>query len=126
MSKIERPLSPHLQVYRPQLTSMLSILHRISGFGLAVGGLLMTWWLIAAAAGDGAFATFHVFAGSPIGQIMLFGWLFALIYHLLNGIRHLVWDAGKWLDLKSAYASGYAVTALAILLTALIWLRAGA
>ena len=83
-----RPLSPHLQVYKPQLTSMLSILHRITGFGLAVGAVMGTWWLVAIMSGTSAYECFHDFAKSFIGQLMLFCWLYAFVYHFLNGIRH--------------------------------------
>lgn len=125
MSNNARPLSPHLQVYRWQLTMALSILHRITGFGLALGAPLMVWWLVSITKGPESFAAFHDFTGSLIGKLMLFGWLYALVYHFMNGIRHLVWDTGRWLTLKSAYASGYAVCALSVIVTALIWFCAG-
>ena len=88
-----RPLSPHLQVYRPQWTMVLSISHRITGVGLSLGTLLLVYWLAAAAAGPEAFETAQEVIGSWIGRLFLFGWTFALFYHLCNGIRHLVWDA---------------------------------
>lgn len=122
----QRPLSPHLQVYRPQLTSVLSILHRITGFGLAMGAPLLLWWLVALTQGPESFAAFHAFTGSLAGKAMLFGWLYALVYHFLNGIRHLVWDTGRWLTLKGAYASGYAVVVLSVIVTGIIWFCAGA
>ena len=112
-----RPISPHLQVYRPQLTSVLSILHRITGVALAVGTILLVYWLIAAAAGPEAFATASAFIGSWLGRILLFGWTFALYFHLTNGIRHLFWDAGFGFELKTVYASGWTVVALAAVLT---------
>jgi succinate dehydrogenase / fumarate reductase cytochrome b subunit len=114
-----RPISPHLQVYRPQLTSVLSILHRITGVALAVGTILLVYWLIAAAAGPEAFATASAFIGSWLGRILLFGWTFALFFHLTNGIRHLFWDAGFGFELKTVYASGWTVVALAVILTLL-------
>ena len=118
----KRPLSPHLQVYRPQLTSILSILHRITGFALFAGTLLMTWWLMAAAAGPESFAKFHsMFIDCWIGKFMLFGWTWSLCFHLLNGIRHLIWDMGKDLDIKSVYRGGWAVMIISILLTAAVW-----
>lgn len=125
MQNNTRPLSPHLQIYRWQLTMFLSILHRVTGFGLAVGAAMLCWWLMAAAAGPEAFAQFHAFAGSWIGKVMLFGWLYALVFHFLNGIRHLVWDTGRWLTLGGAYGSGYAVFFGSIVFTVLIWLCAG-
>ena len=112
-----RPISPHLQVYRPQLTSVLSILHRITGVALAVGTILLVYWLIAAASGPVAFASAEALIGSWIGRILLFGWTFALYFHLTNGIRHLFWDAGFGFELKTVYASGWTVVALAAVLT---------
>ena len=112
-----RPISPHLQVYKPQLTSVLSILHRITGVALAVGTILLVYWLIAAAAGPEAYATAQALIGSWLGRILLFGWTFALFFHLTNGIRHLFWDAGFGFELKTVYASGWTVVALAAVLT---------
>ncbi|MEK9900501.1 MAG: succinate dehydrogenase, cytochrome b556 subunit [Rhodospirillaceae bacterium] len=121
MATDNRPLSPHLQVYRPQLTSVLSILHRITGVGLAVGTLLLVWWLVAAATGPTAFDTVQSFIGSIVGRLLLLAWSFALYYHLCNGIRHLVWDAGKGFELGTAYASGWLVVIAAAGLTAISW-----
>ena len=112
-----RPISPHLQVYKPQLTSVLSILHRITGVALAVGTILLVYWLIAAASGPEAFASAEALIGSWLGRILLFGWTFALYFHLSNGIRHLFWDAGFGFELKTVYASGWTVVALAAVLT---------
>ena len=112
-----RPISPHLQVYKPQLTSVLSILHRITGVALAVGTILLVYWLIAAASGPVAFASAEALIGSWIGRILLFGWTFTLYFHLANGIRHLFWDAGFGFELKTVYASGWTVVALAAVLT---------
>lgn len=122
MTSQNRPLSPHLQVYRPQLTSVLSILHRATGIALAVGTLLLVWWLVAAGLGPDAFANAQAFLGSWIGRLLLFGWTFALQYHLCNGIRHLFWDAGKGFELPAAYASGWAVVIVATVLTGLSWI----
>ena len=94
MASQNRPLSPHLQVYKPQMTSLLSILHRLTGVGLGLGMLLLAWWLIAAALGPEAFQAAQGIVGSVIGRVILFGFTFAFFYHLANGIRHLVWDAG--------------------------------
>jgi succinate dehydrogenase / fumarate reductase cytochrome b subunit len=90
----ERPLSPHLSIYRPMMTMMMSIVHRITGFGLYFGTLLMAWWLIAAASGPNAYATFGWFMSSWFGRLILFGYTWALIHHMLGGIRHLIWDTG--------------------------------
>jgi succinate dehydrogenase / fumarate reductase cytochrome b subunit len=117
----KRPLSPHLQVYRWQLTMVMSILHRITGAALSVGTLMLAWWLIAAMMGEGAYNIAMDFAHSPLGIFMLFGWSAALYYHLFNGIRHLFWDTGRLLKLKDAYLSGYIVLLLTILATAATW-----
>ncbi len=116
-----RPLSPHLQIYRPQITSVLSITHRMTGVALAVGTLLLVWWLAAAALGEAAYARVGAFIDSPIGLLLLFGWSLALFYHLGNGIRHLFWDAGRGFDLPTAEKSGYAVIAFALAATLVAW-----
>lgn len=90
----QRPLSPHLQIYRPMLTMMMSIIHRITGASLYFGTIILAWWLVAAASGPSAYATFEVFIGSIIGRVILFGYTWALIHHMLGGIRHLIWDLG--------------------------------
>jgi succinate dehydrogenase / fumarate reductase cytochrome b subunit len=122
--EMERPLSPFMfpMWYRFQITSALSILHRFTGIALAVGSILLAWWLIAVAAGGDAFGVTHAFIVSPIGLLMLFGWSVAFFYHLLSGIRHLFWDAGYGFEIRSAYRSGYAVLAGTVVLTALVWL----
>jgi len=117
MPTAARPLSPHLQIYRRQLTSVLSILHRITGVALALGAVLLVAWLIAAAMGAGAFDGAQAFAGSWLGRLLLFGWAFALFYHLANGVRHLAWDAGLGFDLRSVYATGWTVVVVAVVLT---------
>ena len=117
----QRPLSPHLQVYRPQLTSMLSILHRLTGIALAGGTLLLVWWLIAAATGPDAYGQVQYCMGTWLGRLLLFGWSFSLFYHLCNGIRHLVWDAGWGFELRTAYASGWLTLLGATLLTLGAW-----
>lgn len=120
--KAARPLSPHLQIYRPQITSILSILHRITGIALSVGTLMLTWWLLAAAAGPDYFATAHGFITSWFGWLLLFGWSVALFYHLANGIRHLAWDAGWGFEIPQVYTTGYAVLAATAILTAIAWI----
>lgn len=121
MATDNRPLSPHLQVYRPQLTSVLSISHRITGIVLSVGSIVVVLWLLALASGPERFEQMNSALGHPVGLIGLAVWSFCLFYHLLNGIRHLFWDAGWLLDLRGAYASGWAVVILAVILTAGIW-----
>ncbi|WP_114394991.1 succinate dehydrogenase, cytochrome b556 subunit [Oleisolibacter albus] len=120
----QRPLSPHLQVYRLPLPAISSITHRITGIGLTVGTLVLAWWLIAAASGPDAFATVQGFLGSVIGQLLLLGWTWALWYHTLNGIRHLVWDTGKGLELGAAYRGGYISYGGSVALTILTWIAA--
>lgn len=118
MSESSRPLSPHLQVYKPQLTSMTSIFHRGTGLFLALGTVALAAWIMAAAAGPEALSQFNACAGSWFGSLLLLGWAFSIFYHLCNGIRHLFWDAGMGLGLDTAYRSGYAVIAGAVILTA--------
>ncbi len=121
MSKKTRPLSPHVQIYRLQWTMLLSITHRITGVALAIGSLLLIYWLAAAASGPEAFASAQTIVGSVVGRLLLFGWSFALFYHLCNGIRHLFWDAGHGYELTTAYRSGLAVIAVSLALTLLTW-----
>jgi succinate dehydrogenase / fumarate reductase, cytochrome b subunit len=121
---LNRPISPFMFPvwYRFQFTSALSILHRLTGIGLAVGSILLAWWLISVAAGGAMFQTMHAFLTSPVGMLLLFLWSVAFFYHLCNGIRHLVWDAGYGFELNTAYRSGCAVIAMTSLLTVLTWL----
>ena len=116
-----RPLSPHLQIYRRQLTSVTSILHRFTGIGLAIGLLYLVCWLTAAASGLEAFDQLQSFSGSIIGRLLLLGWTVAVFYHLLNGIRHLAWDAGWGFELPAAYKTGYAVLIGTAVLTIAAW-----
>ena len=104
-----RPLSPHLQVYRPQLTSVLSITHRASGVVLTTGTIILALWLISMAIGPETFAIMAAIVGHPLGQFVLFGYSFALFYHACNGIRHLGWDIGLGLTIPYVYRSGYVV-----------------
>src|SRR2546430_1456416 len=121
---MERRLSPFMfpTWYRFQITSVLSILHRLTGIALAIGSILLAWWLVAVAAGGKVFAATHAFIASPIGVVLLFGWSVAFFYHLCSGIRHLAWDAGYGFAIASTYRSGYAVLAATIVLTVLAWL----
>ncbi len=100
---------------------VLSILHRITGVALAVGTLLLMWWLIAAAAGPEAFDLAQAFVGGWFGRLLLFGWTVALFYHLCNGVRHLLWDAGWGFEIPQVYASGWAVLVIAALLSVASW-----
>ncbi len=129
MAQRERPLSPHLQVYRWQITMTMSILHRATGCALVVGALGLAWWLLAIAAGGDHYANIAACQASPLGHVVLFGFTASLVYHLFNGIRHLLWDAGLGFDIPAVYKSGYTVVALTVIVTAAIWffaLRGGA
>ncbi|MEM7641870.1 MAG: succinate dehydrogenase, cytochrome b556 subunit [Pseudomonadota bacterium] len=114
-----RPLSPHLQVYRPQLTSVTSILTRITGNALILAGLMITWWFVAAAAGPEAFATADAFLTSWFGKLVFLGSIWALWYHTLAGIRHLVWDQGYGLEVETAEKLGWAIIGGSVVLTLL-------
>jgi len=119
-----RPMSPHLQIYRPQMTSMLSIVHRLTGIGLALGAVLVVWWLLAAATSAEYFTIVDGLLTSWIGYLVLLGSTWALAYHLLNGIRHLVWDMGYGFEIETAERSGMAVLIGSGVLTVLVWLLA--
>lgn len=121
MANVERPISPHLGIYKPQITMVTSITHRITGVALGVGTLLLTWWLIAAATGPEAFETVNAFISSWFGRLVLFGFTWALFYHLCNGIRHLFWDAGKGFELTTMRKSGMAAIICSVILTVLTW-----
>lgn len=118
---VRRPLSPHLQVYAPQLTSMLSIMNRVTGIATSIGTLLLVWWLAAAASGPVAFAHVQGFIGSWLGMFMLFGWTASLFYHLFGGLRHLAWDAGYGFELPQTHASGWAAVIASMVATLLVW-----
>ena len=122
MTTGERPLSPHLMIYRPQLTSVLSITHRLTGVALVGGTALLTWWLVAAALGPGAFEVVQAVLGHWLGRLVLLGWTYALFYHLCNGIRHLFWDAGYGFELPTLYATGWLVMGAAAVLTLVAWI----
>lgn len=118
-----RPLSPFMigPYYRPQLTSMLSILHRLTGVGLSAGAVLLVWWVAALASGPWTYAAFAHHVNAWYGQVLLAGWSWSLMYHLCNGIRHLFWDLGYGYRIPVAYRSGYAVIIVSVLLTAAAW-----
>jgi succinate dehydrogenase cytochrome b subunit len=117
-----RPLSPHLQIYKPMLTMMMSIVHRITGAALYFGFLLLAWWLIAAASGPNAYGIFVAFIGSLIGRLILFGYSWALIHHMLGGIRHLIWDTLHGFEPAEREILTLATLAGSIVLTLLLWL----
>lgn len=125
MTTNERPLSPHLSIYKVELPMMLSGLHRITGIALSVGSLLLVAWLESAVYSAEAFATLNRFLGSFIGQLVLFGWTFSLIYHSVSGVRHLLWDTGRLLEVKQIHSSSKVVVAITVVLTVLAWILAG-
>jgi succinate dehydrogenase / fumarate reductase cytochrome b subunit len=116
-----RPLSPHLQIYKPMLTMMMSIVHRITGSALYFGMLLLAWWLIAAASGPNAYAYVEWFMGSLIGRLMLFGYTWALLHHMLGGIRHLIWDTGHGLEPAEREMLTLATLIGSIAFTLILW-----
>ena len=118
MATVDGPLSPHLQIYKPQLTSILSITHRGTGIFLSFGALLLGFWLLAIAAGPDVYALLSTHAAAWYGQLILLAFAFSLYFHLCNGIRHLFWDAGLGLEIETTYKSGYAVILVSLLLTA--------
>ncbi|MFB3101290.1 MAG: succinate dehydrogenase, cytochrome b556 subunit [Gammaproteobacteria bacterium] len=119
MATDNRPLSPHLQIYKPQLTSVLSITHRGTGVFLTVGAFFLTFWLLALADGPERFAQLQAYLTSWYGQCLFYAFVFSLYFHLCNGIRHLFWDVGLGLDIDVVYKTGYAVVAVSVIFTLL-------
>jgi len=120
----ERPLSPHLQIYRPMLTMMMSIVHRITGAALYFGAILLVWWLTAAATSDEYFAMVQSFFGHWFGRTLLLGFTWALVHHAIGGLRHLLWDTGRGFDLKQVEWMARANLAGSIVITLLLWIVA--
>jgi succinate dehydrogenase / fumarate reductase cytochrome b subunit len=118
-----RPTSPHAQIYRWQIGNTLSILHRITGAALAVGLVALSYWLVSLAGGPDAYATAARFFRNPLGLAILLGWTFSFLFHLLNGVRHLFWDAGRGFERTQRHASGWAAVfgAVALTLCAVAW-----
>src|SRR4051812_25595981 len=121
-ARIERPLSPHLQTYRWTLTMALSIVHRVTGLALYFGTLLLAWWLIAAASGPGAYAYVQAFTSSLIGKLIVFGYTWALLHHLVSGLRHFVWDLGYGFKANEREAMTWGALLAGISLTVLVWI----
>jgi len=121
----ERPLSPHLQIYKLELPMVLSGLHRITGIALAAGTILLVGWIASAAHSAEAYAGMSHFLGGFIGQFVLFGWAFSLIYHTISGVRHLIWDTGRLLEIEQIDRSSVIVLGLSIVLTLVAWFLAG-
>ena len=124
MATRERPLSPHLQVYRWQITMTMSILHRVTGVVITVGAFALACWLLALAAGGEHYVRAAAMLASPLGKLVLFGFSLSLVYHLLNGIRHLLWDMGWGFEIPEFYRSGWTVVVLTIVFTVAIWFAA--
>ena len=118
---VRRPLSPHLQIYKPQITSALSIFHRITGVALSVGTILLVWWLVAAATSDRSYANVAAVVHSWLGHLVLFGWTAALWYHFANGVRHLAWDFGYGFELETVHTTGRIVLIATAILTLATW-----
>ena len=117
-----RPLSPHLQIYRPQINMVMSVFHRLTGSALYFGALLIAWWLIAAATGPDYFAFVNGLFATWVGMIVIIGYTWALIHHMLGGLRHLLWDTGTGLDIASVNLLSWGTIGLSLLLTAGLWL----
>lgn len=120
-SSRQRPLSPNIQLYRPQLTSVLSILNRFTGVLLSVAAIALVLWLLAAAAGPQSYAAVQTAFASWVGRVILFGCTFAFFLHFLGGIRHLVWDTVHGFELRTIYMSGWIVVAASVVMTAVAW-----
>jgi succinate dehydrogenase / fumarate reductase, cytochrome b subunit len=121
MASAQRPLSPHLQIYKPQITSVMSISHRMTGVILSGGAVALVFWLLALASGPEAFEVAQTVFGSWFGYLCLFVWSFSLFYHLANGIRHLVWDMGYGFEIPQFYASAWVTVGVSVGLTILAW-----
>jgi succinate dehydrogenase / fumarate reductase, cytochrome b subunit len=126
MSARPRPTSPHAGIYRWQIGNTLSILHRVTGAALALGLIALSYWLVSLAGGPDSYVSAARFFESPTGLIVLLGWTFAFLFHLLNGIRHLFWDAGRGFERTQRHASGWAAVfgAIALTLCVAAWVRA--
>jgi succinate dehydrogenase / fumarate reductase cytochrome b subunit len=120
-SRSARPLSPHLQVYRLQINMVMSMLHRVTGAALYFGTVLLAWWLVAAAAGPQYFAYVNSMLGNPLGKLVLVGYTWALLHHMLGGLRHLIWDTGRGLSIPTVNALSWLTILASVVLTALVW-----
>ncbi|HET6927148.1 MAG TPA: succinate dehydrogenase, cytochrome b556 subunit [Hyphomicrobiaceae bacterium] len=118
---VERPLSPHLSIYKPQINMVMSILHRLTGAALYFGTLLLAAWLIATAMGEVQFTYVNALFAHPLGQLILFGYTWALAHHMLGGIRHLIWDMGRGLQIWQVNVLSWLTILCSIALTVAIW-----
>lgn len=119
-----RPLSPHLQVWRWHVTMLTSILHRATGVGLYVGALVAAGWAVALASGPGPYGTYMALLGSPLGRLVMFGFTVAIFYHLANGVRHVIWDFGAGLSIKTANFTSVVVIAFSLVASVAVWVIA--
>ena len=121
MAKENRPVSPNIQIYRPQLTSVLSILNRMTGAALSLGAVMLVAWLVAAASGPAAYGAVQKILASWIGRLFLFGFTFSFFMHLCGGIRHLLWDTVHGFELRAIYLGGWLAVAASVALTIVAW-----
>lgn len=121
MNQTQRPLAPHLQIYRPQITSILSILHRLTGIFLTSGTLALVIWLSAIAEGKFSYETWQIFFHHWLSKVYFFALSYSFFYHLCNGLRHLAWDGGYGFELKMVHRSGWLVVGVSVVLTLLTW-----
>jgi len=118
----ERPLSPHLTIYKPQITSVLSIMHRVTGVFLFIGAFVLVWWLASVACSMPHYKFITSILTSPVGKLFLLGWSFSMFFHMANGVRHLFWDIGMGYNLSTVEVSGWVVVIFSVFSTVAIWL----
>ncbi len=121
MTNNDRPLSPHISIYRWPITMTTSILHRATGVAMSVGFVVLAVLLFSAASGADSYSIFVSYLNSPVGKLLLIGWSFAFFFHLANGIRHFIWDSGRGFEKRTASASAWFVLLLGVALTAVFW-----
>jgi succinate dehydrogenase / fumarate reductase, cytochrome b subunit len=119
---IDRPLSPHLSIYRPLINMVMSIVHRITGIANYVGTVLIAAWLVAAAMGPEAYGTVNALFGHPLGKLVLLGYSWSLVHHMLGGMRHLIWDTGRGLEIGAVNALSWLTITGSLALTAALWI----
>ena len=124
MARAERPLSPHLGIYRWQVSNTLSILHRMTGVFLSLGAVVLVGWLVSVASGFDAYSRVNAWLQGPFGGLLLFGWTFCFFYHLCNGIRHLAWDTGRGFEPEFARKTGWLVVGIAVVMTVIFVIAA--
>lgn len=122
MAEIKRPLSPHLGIYKWQISNSMSILHRLTGVSLALAAVALIWWIVAVASGEGAYAVFQAFFAGPLGLLLLLAFSLSFFYHLVNGVRHLAWDVGFGFDRERAKVTGWIALVLALLAAVAFWI----